>query len=789
MKRIFFLISLSIIFSLQNIAQNNSFTQTLKGKIIDADTDIPIPGVTILILDLSIESAVQTNNDGEFKIENVPVGKHTIKAMLLGYKTSTLTNIEVSSGKETFLNIKMEMSIFETGEVIITASRGKNKPQNEMAVVSARSFSVDETERYAGSLGDPSRMAANFAGVMSVSDQRNDIIIRGNAPTGLLWRIDGVNVPNPNHFGALGTTGGPVSMLNNNLLANSDFFTGAFPAEYGNAISGVFDLKMRNGNNEKREYVGQVGFNGFELGAEGPFSKKSKASYLLNFRYSTLELISKLGFDIGAGASVPQYKDLSLKLNFPLKKGRISVFGIGGLSYIELLDKGEDEASYGVTGTNTYFGSDMGVAGITHVHFINDNIKIQNSISYSNIKSNTKLDSLYENRLPYPYYRNDFTESQIGYSFNLKQRFSRKSSLSSGINIDFFMPNLIDSVKRSEEPERTDFRILTDTDGSFLLYQAFSQWKYKFTDKLALYSGIHFQQANLNNDFTIEPRIALQWTVSEKHSLNFGIGMHSILQPHTVYFIKTELDNGTLIETNNDLGLTKSDQAVISYNYYPNKDFRIKIETYYQNLRNIPVSENYDWYSAVNDGAGFGIIPLDSLTNEGTGKNYGAELTIEKFFSKNYYFLLTTSVYDSKYTGYDNIKRNTVFNGNYVINGLFGYEFNIGKNSKLAFNIKGVVAGGKRIMPINLEQSIAEHKEVYDFTNLYEEKYDDYIKADLRISYKMNSKRFSQEWAIDIQNLTNNKNVFQQSYNPTTEKIKTDYQTGFYPMFLYRIRF
>lgn len=143
-----------------------------------------------------------------------------------------------------------------------------------MATVSARSFTVEETSRYAGSLNDPSRMAANYAGVSSTSDARNDIIIRGNSPLGVLWRLNGMEIPNPNHFGSLGTTGGPVSILNNNLLDKSDFLTGAFPAEYGNALAGVFDLQMRSGNNEKTEFLGQVGFNGFELGAEGPIGKK-----------------------------------------------------------------------------------------------------------------------------------------------------------------------------------------------------------------------------------------------------------------------------------------------------------------------------------------------------------------------------------------------------------------------------------------------------------------------------------------------------------------------------------
>jgi len=781
------------LFSYHTFSQQNSYTQTVRGKVVDTDTDIPIVGTTVIIEYESKTYVGQAGTAGEFKIEDVPTGKHTVKAILLGYESVTLTNVEVSTGRETYLNIKLDMNVFETDEVIITANRGNNIPENEMASVSARSFSVNETERYAGSLGDPSRMAANFAGVMSINDQRNDIIIRGNAPTGLLWRLEGINIPNPNHFGALGTTGGPVSMLNNNLLANSDFYTGAFPAEYGDATSGVFDLKMRNGNNEQREYVAQVGFNGFELGAEGPFSKKSKASYLINFRYSTMELINKLGINDGTGASVPQYKDLSFRLNFPLEKGRVSVFGIGGRSYIELLDKDTTESSYGTSGTNTYFGSDMGVTGITHVHFMKNETKIQNRFAYTISRSYTTLDSLDENRDPYPFYRNDFLESKITYSFDIKHRFNRKSSFSAGADIDYIMINFTDSVKRLAEDitplSVSDFKIISDNQDAFLFYQAFAQWKYKFTDKLTLFSGLHYQQASLNPDFAVEPRIAFQWDFAKKHSVMIGAGMHSMLQPHMVYFVETETDNGLLIKTNKDLGFTRSDQVVLSYNYYPGNKFRIKLETYYQNLRNVPTTESFEWYSALNDGAGFGIPSIDSLVNEGTGRNYGLEITLEKYFSNNYYFLFTSSLYDSKYKAYDGIERNTVFNGNYVFNGLLGYEFNIGKNNILAFNLRGVWAGGKRIMPVDLEQSVLEGQEVIDFDHLFENKYDDYVKVDLRISFKLNRQKTSHEWALDLQNVTNNKNVFQQFYNPVEEIIQTDYQTGIYPMFLYRFRF
>jgi hypothetical protein len=204
--------------------------------------------------------------------------------------------------------------------VTVKAGRNQDVLNNEFGALSARTFDVENTRRFAGSRNDPSRMAANFAGVVGNNDARNDSVIRGNSPTGLLWRLEGIDIPNPSHYGALGATGGPVTILNNNVLSQSDFFTGAFSATYGNALSGVFDLQLKTGNRDKREYTGQVGFNGFELEAEGPFKKRKKETYLAHYRYLVMGLVQKLGISMGTGSSVPNYQDLSFKIDIPTKK-------------------------------------------------------------------------------------------------------------------------------------------------------------------------------------------------------------------------------------------------------------------------------------------------------------------------------------------------------------------------------------------------------------------------------------------------------------------------------------
>ncbi len=366
---------------------SQELTQTFRGRVIDAYTELALPGAAVVILGSDPLKGTATDANGDFRFEGLPLGRINVQVSMIGYQPAVLNNLLLRSGRELVMEITLEEQVYLISDVTARPDARKDQPINEMAVVSARSFTIDETERYAGSLGDPSRMAANFAGVSSVSDQRNDIIIRGNSPLGLLWRLEGIEIPNPNHFVSIGTTGGPISMLNINHLTNSDFYTGAFPAEYGNALAGAFDIRMRNGNNQKHEFMGQVGFNGFELGAEGPFSENSQASYMANFRYSTMEVLHAAGMSFGTGSAIPQYKDLSLKVNIPLNRGRLSIFGLGGNNSIAMLASKEDDSQYGFSGLDLYNSNRMGVLGFNHVYYINDDVRFTNTLAVSGIES------------------------------------------------------------------------------------------------------------------------------------------------------------------------------------------------------------------------------------------------------------------------------------------------------------------------------------------------------------------------------------------------------------------
>ena len=813
MKRIFTLLTLiAILFA--NLS-SQTLTQTIKGQVFDKQSKQSLPGANIVITGSQPIIGGVSDVNGYFKLAGVPVGRATVSVSFLGYQTATISNLILTSGKELVLNIELEEKVTTTEDVVVTASKPKSRANNEMATVSARSFTVEETEKYAGSRGDIARMASNYAGVSFANDSRNDIVIRGNSPSGLLWKLEDVEIPNPNHFAENGTTGGPVGMLNNNVLKNSDFFTGAFPAEYGNALSGVFDLKMRCGNNEKHEFLGQVGFNGFELGAEGPIQRSNNSSFMAFYRYSTLQLLDKVGFNMGT-SGVPKYQDLSFKVNYPTKKGVITFFGVGGASQIDMLDSKVSKSDmYNVSGQNLHNLSSMAVSGLSYTHFINSKTFLKVSFSALYQDGGTNIDTLgisreISNKDTSYYYngdsvthvlKHDISEYRASLSLLLNTKHNSQLTTKIGFSIDQMGYKLntksyIDSLKSLYQVMSGEKNL---TDGP-KLYRSFIEANYKLTEVLTINPGLQFIYFSLSKQALLEPRAGITWSYAKNRRINLGYGLHSRTHALSTYYHGTFLTDHTLEYTNLNIGAIRSNQFVLGHDWNINESLRLKTETYYQNLFDVPVENKVSSYSILNSGAYWGAQSIDSLKNNGTGYNYGLEITFEKFLSKNYYFLITTSLFDSKYRGSDKVLRNTVFNGNYVINTLAGYEYRLNTKWSIAFDAKFAYAGGKRYTPIDLEKSIKSNDTEYQNYDILKYKLPDFLKLDLKLSIRQNNKKFSQEWQIFVENVTNHENILDRSFNsvkPTENKqqvkdhkyIVNNNQLGIFPMMLWRINF
>ncbi|MCU0417859.1 MAG: TonB-dependent receptor [Cytophagaceae bacterium] len=793
-----------ILFSFATIACAQG-TQILRGTVSELESGVTLPGVVVAVTSVTPVRSTTTDINGAFLINQIPIGRHTVVIRSIGYHDKVIEEVLLVQGKETVLQIVLEPKIETTEAVVITAEGGKQEPLNDMAMTSARQFTVEETNRYAGSLNDPSRMAANYAGVSGANDGRNDIIIRGNSPLGLLWRIDGLPIPNPNHFGASGSTGGPVTMLNNNQLANSDFFTGAFPAEYGNALSGAFDLNLRYGNNRKREYLGQIGFNGFEFGMEGPMGKQvkndsvlqsNKASYLFNYRYSTLGFFQLIGLQFGTGAAVPQYQDASLRLHIPTKKhGTFNVFAIGGLSYIELLDSKKDTTKnqtdlYGNGGYDIYFRSNTGMMGVTHKYYYNNKIYHTIGLSLSGQYNAIINDSLNaaDRSIVLDNFEGTRREGRQTVTLQLHQKFSARSHLHYGVYLTRIGFNIQDQLYDYSINQWYNIR---SGNGSAIISEGFIQWKYKLSDRWSTYAGVHAQQLSLNQQVVAEPRVGTQYKLGKKQTLSASAGWHSQTQPILVYFTQTRLADGSFQETNKDLNFTRAFHLVGGYQVMAGKYTRIKAEAYYQYLFDVPVEQRSSSFSLLNAGADF-VIPLnDSLVNTGKGRNYGIECTVERYLHNGFYGLSTLSLFQSKYTGSNGEEYNTAFNGNFVWNVLAGKEFKLNSRSVLALDIKTTLAGGRRYNPIDVAATQAAGTIEYDLSRPFERQYDNYFRTDIKVEYRRASKSgtFTQAFSINVQNVTNHKNIFAQTYDFSTQQVINTYQLGFMPIPQYKILF
>ncbi len=774
--------------------------QLVRGSVVDKESKAALVGVTVVVNGTTPQLGAVSDTTGRFEIASVPVGKYSLSVTYAGYQGTTINDVLVTSAREVVLQVELEESAVKMSEAIV---RGKREHINDMALVSTKTFDVQETERYAGSRNDPARMASNFAGTQGGDDSRNDIIIRGNSPQGVLWRMEGIDIPNPNHFSIPGTTGGPVSMLNSKTLANSDFFMGAFPGEYGNAVAGAFDLRLRNGNNKRYEFAGQFGLLGTELAAEGPLSRKSGSSFLFAYRYSTLSIFQGLNIKIGTN-SVPNYQDATFKLNFPLgRKTNLSFFGIGGLSKIDLIVSNLTEQPkelYGESDRDQYFTSNTGIVGAALSHNINQtaHTKITVGVSGNNIYADHQYvfrDSTFKADSLKPILGYGFKTTTAVAHWYLNKKLSAKHTLKFGVLNNLYIVNFQDS-SRQYPPTRQQWQGREAYTGSTDLIQAYAQYKYRPNDKLTLTGGVHGQYLTHNGSTAIEPRVAMRWGISSNDVLTAGYGLHSQMQPLYQYFAH-DTGSPASVMKNYDMDFTRSHHFVVGYDKNLSRYFRMRVEGYYQYLFNVPIETRVgSSYSALNQGTGYARFFPDTLKNAGTGYNYGLELTVEKLFSHGYYFLFTSSLYESKAKGNDGVYRSTDYNTHYAFNLLGGYEHKLGTYSTLITGLKITYIGGKLYSPVDTAASNAYGDAIVIDSMRNTLEFKPYFRTDLKLGVRFNSKRVSHEIALDLVNIFNTKNVISATYSyglsqtqPATGGFYYQYQLGFLPIFYYRIDF
>lgn len=777
----------TIIFFLSgHILSGQDFTQDIRGTISDPETGHVVEGAIISLDDILFSQTDTSDSEGKFLLENVPAGRHTLLVSKSGYIDFVYPDLVVNAGKEVVLEIGLQEKVYDAEEVNITSGN-----VHDIGRVSTRVFTVEETKRYAAVYFDPARMVSSYPGVVQGNDQANHLIVRGNSPNGILWRLEGVDIVNPNHTPNAGTfsdritqSGGGTIILSTQLLAESSFSTGAFSSEFGNALSGVFDIHLRKGNNQQYEFTGQAGLIGVDLSAEGPLSKESGSSFLVNYRYSTVGLLSLMG--VSFGDEDINYQDLSFNLSFPTKKfGNFTLFGVGGLSH-NFFRAPRDTVRDQKDRFDIDFTSNMGAAGLTHTLLIGDKSVLKSVVAVSSLDS--KRESYFLSNPDRIQSDGDgLVQTKLSATTTFTHRFSSRGTFSSGVyfnGLKFGGESFVRPLG-STEP----FTYLTQNQGTYALAQPYAKINYYLTSSLSLTAGLHSMLFSLNDSKSLEPRLSLNWQANPRQSVRLAYGLHSQLQLPLTYFATLTGDKD--IFPNQNLGFTKAHHLVLSYNYKFSQNLVFRLEPYLQQLYNVPIVDDpTSTFSVLNQFEGY---TTDSLVNKGTGENYGVEFSLEKYLSKDYYFLFSGSVYESRYTGGDGVKRDTRFNGNYVFSATGGREFDRitkkNKNKILGINLRVIYQGGMCTAPIDIAASRLAQTTVFDESNGFTEKLPDYFRTDFRITFKRNKENYTRTFGIDIQNVTNSKNIAFRTYDFTLDEIITKNQLGLIPLISYRLEF
>lgn len=770
-------------------AQETSIKQNIRGRVFDQFTQQALVGASLVVQNENLKLGTVSDEKGEFVFTAVPVGRYEIKVQYIGYASLARKGLLLTSGQELVLELGLNEQALTGDAVQIVADQ--RKVTNEAAVVSARSFSVEELRRIPGGIDDPARMVSKLPGVSpNGSALTNELNVRGNSSRAVIWRLEGVDIYNPNHFGALGGTGGSITLFSQQLLTNTDFFSGAFPADYGNALGGVFDARFRNGNTQKREHTLQIGFLGIDAATEGPLSASGNASYLANYRYSTTGLVDQF-LDLGA---IPSFQDLSFKLHFKLpKSGTVDVFGLGGIATILQLPVMDSSL------WSTDIGSDLGnvtrsvtgTVGVSYFQPLSEKTYLRTALIGTGIKLG--LLRYIQNRdlvSADTTYKSADEEYRLTWSTYLSHKFGARHQNRTGLMIHAMAADLLLIEGDIDGGNIANPDTLRQGTGQGLLVQAYTRSQFLLNEKWQLNAGLHLMYFPLTGEVSLEPRLGLRWQISPKQSLAFGYGLHSQMEPFFTYVAARRAANGQLQAINDDLGFNKAHHLVLAYRWQFNSRLRLGFEAYYQSQFNLVVGTEVPIARIAALDYAFESFDLD---NGGSGRNMGIEFALERSFTAGYYLMLNGSLFDATYIANDGIERSSINNAGIVGNAIVGKEWQVGRKKGKAnlfnLNLSATYSGAQFYTPLNLERSIATGRYVIDYANPNSFQQDPLLFLDASIVYQKNKAKRSTQLSLQIKNILNQRPIIGDFFDRENGATAPVLGTGFLPVLSWKIQF
>ena len=774
--------------------------ETLRGVVVDHQTKAPLPGATVTIRGTSRFYTTSSDFNGWFEIENVPVGLHDIVVELKDYKNQLLRNVSVVTGKEAFRLIELDQKIKDNKKDIDIRPYKPGIARNAAATVSALSFNRENVEASDNVAEDPAEMAAELPAFRQVMAGRNDLSIRGNSPTGLVWQIDGIPVVAPNFGHEIGLPGGTYPLLPGTLMGKSEVDYGPAPAGPVDALAGKFNLRFRDGNRVDRRYSLEMGSYGTAVSAEGPISRKPSSSYLVYYRNTLPSVLSGSGVEPVPGI-FPDRQQAAFKVNFPTHfAGTFSLFATGGKNKVTMV-RGESmhpENFYvygGLPETDNYLDETLYTAGFSHQLFWQRGMNsIKTTVGISGYEQTSRMEMYRNATLRQIDTGNDNHEQELFFSSCFQHKPSASNYLVAGITARIHQVNFADSTLTGNVTPvypKTYYPLLNASESGMVQIQADAGWQHKFGNTTAVYMGLNASYFAFSQTTSIEPRLSIRHEYNSKTFVSIGYGLKSQLQPMFLYFMKTKADvTGTVLtEGNRNLGPTRMHQLVGAIDRNFGANLRLHAEVYFQQLMKVPIERRLSSYSMMNYGSGFRDYSIYPLVNQGTGQNKGLELQLDKYLSHGYYFRLSGTFYDSKYKASDGASRNTAFNGNYKSDVVLGTHFPVSSNGSLDINLHVMYAGGAPLPGINDSTSVLVGYTVYDEAMRYANREPAWYRLDARVTMKWSMRWLSHELSLNLRNLTDEKILWRRYFNPGSGAVERQYQLGFVPTVLYRVYF
>lgn len=737
----YIIISIAIVFLFDSISAQST-TGIISGKIIDEVSKEPIPGVNVQIVGST--SGASTNFEGDFQISNMEIGTYQVRISAVGYKTIIKSDVVVNSARPTDLLIKLTTSLIEFNEITIRSDYFEMDPSEIGGVTN---LSYEEIRRAPGGFEDVVRALSILPGVAQASAGRNDLVVRGGAPSENLYLVDGFVIPNINHFGNQGATGGPISFINLDFVRETSFSSGGFSSLYGDKLSSVLTIDLRDGRKDHFGSKGTIAASQFGLNLEGPVGQKG--SYIFSVRRSYLDFIfNAAGFNF-----VPEYYDALTKFTFDLdEKNRISYLFIGAFDRVKFNNKDSEDLyeNSRILGSNqnTY------VTGLSYRRLFEKGFF--NLILSRNF---TDFDSSQRDTLLNPIFLNKSREGENKLKGDLIFKLSSSSELNFGISAQLikFSADIKLPTFTTTFGEKLNITSLS-TQKNFTKFGLYAQYSNTLLERIRINVGLRSDYfSEINTSFYLSPRFSIAYMFSETANVNFSAGVYR-QNPSYIWLIADE--------SNKDLKAVQVNQLVIGYERRLQDYIRMKLEGFYKDYKSYPASVLRPYLVLANTGAGFGggdenfaSFGLEQLVSAGSGEVHGIEFSMQKKSSDiPLYGILSITWSKSNFIALDGVKRAGSFDQNWILNLTAGYIF----SNKWEASIKFRFATGNPYTPFNSDgtQSVV---------NYNSKRFKSIHSLDLRVDRRWDFDDWALITYVDIQNIYNNKN---------TNTIRWDYRKG-----------